>query len=71
MAYITMDFLHEGWDHSFPLENTKSPHPRKSWKITQKLPFGPGTVLKTTEKLPQNYKKYRKITKSTLLAVFG
>ena len=30
-----------GWDPSFPLENTISPHPESYSKIAQKLQFGP------------------------------
>ena len=41
-------------DPGFPLENTKSPPPQKSPKITQKLQFGPPRAR------PENY---RKITK--------
>ena len=47
----------KAWDPSFPLENTKSPHP-ETWKSTQKITIGPPkTVLKMTEKYVKKYYK--------------
>ena len=58
------------WDHSFPLENTKSPT-RKSWKITQKLQFGPPRdCLKITEKLLKKYKNIGNYLNITVLVIF-
>ena len=49
-------------DPGFPLENTKSPPPRKSPKITQKLQFGPPRAR------PENYRKNTK--KCIFLAIY-
>ena len=46
--------IYESRDPGLPLQNTKSPPPRKSPKITQKSQFGPPRAC------PENY---RKITK--------
>ena len=46
------------WDHGFPLENTKSPHPENPEKLLKNYNLAhPGTILKITEKLLKNYKK--------------
>ena len=47
-------FFVQGSDPGFPLQNTKSPPPRKSPKITQKLQFGP------PRDCPENYQKITK-----------
>ena len=46
------------WDHSFPLENTKSPHPENPGKLLKNYNLAhSGTVLKITEKLPPKIPK--------------
>ena len=50
------------WDHGFPLENTKSPHPENPEKLLKNYNLAhPRTALKITEKLLKNYRKIAKI----------
>ena len=45
-------FSFESCDRSFPLENTKSPHPENLRKLLKNYNLAhPGAVLKITEKL--------------------
>ena len=60
------------WDRSFPLENTKSPHPENPGKLLKNYNLAhPGAVLKIAEKLlkitilPRNYLTI------TLLVIFS
>ena len=53
------------WDYGFPLENTKSPPPRKSRKITQKARLGP------PRDRPENYRRItKKLLKVQFLVIF-
>ena len=59
------------WDHSFPLENTKSPHPENPGKLLKNYNLAyPGTVLKITEKLLKNYKKCNVFSNFSVFCIF-
>ena len=68
-------FTPKFWDPSFPLEKTKSPHPQKSWKITQKLQFGPlrdcpEGCRKNSEKWQKLRKKKKKLKNDYTFSIF-
>ena len=66
----------QGWDPSFPLENTKSRHPGNPGKFLKNYNLAhPGTVLKITEKLLKKNKHTetfapKKYTFSNFLVLF-
>ena len=48
----TVGMVLELWDHCFPLENTKSPHPENPGKLLKTYNLAhPGTILKFTRKI--------------------
>ena len=60
-AKWTASVGHQTWDPSFPLENTKSPHPENPAKLLKNYNLAhPGPVLKMTAK------NYPKKTKSVI-----